>query len=169
MSDLIQKLGIEWNLLIAQAVNFLIVLAVLWLTAYKPIVRMLRERKERIEKGIHDADRAAERLADADDAYAARVNDAEKRSIAIIRETEERAKEHGEALAAQIKEKEKRMVEEAERKVRGVEAEGKEALAREAASLVRAAIARVAEKDPATIDGALIAQALEAAKQQQAS
>lgn len=166
MSELVQKLGIEWNLLIAQAVNFLIVLFVLWLTAYKPLVRILRERKEKIEKGVRDADAAAERLADAEDAYSARIGDAEKRSGSIMEETEKRAKEREAELAIKVKEKEKKMIEEAERKARAVESEGREVLSREAAALVRGAIAKIAERDPETIDGALIGQALEEVKKQ---
>ena len=164
MQDLIQKLGIEWNLLIAQAVNFLIVLFVLWLTAYKPLVHLLRERKEKIEKGVRDADQATECLADADDAYSARVRDAEKRSVSIIEETEKRAKEREGELVLQVKEKEKKMLADAERKAKTVEVEGREVLSREAVALVRGAIAKIAERDPETIDGALIAQALEEAK-----
>jgi len=163
MQDLIQKLGIQWNLLIAQAVNFLIVLLVLWLTAYKPIVRVLRERREKIEKGLRDADRAAERLADADDAYTARIREAEKRSVSIIEDVERRSKEREAELAREVKEKERKMVEEAERKVRAVEAEGRDVISREAAALVRNAVAKIAERDPVTIDGALIDQALKEA------
>lgn len=164
MSELVQKLGIEWNLLLAQAVNFLIVLLVLYLTAYKPIVRVLRERRERIEKGLQDADAAAERLADADDAYAERVRDAERRSVGIIEETEARAKEKEGELEKQIREKERKMIEDAEKKARSVEAEGREVLSREAAALVRAAVAKIAERDPQSIDEALVGQAIEEAK-----
>jgi F-type H+-transporting ATPase subunit b len=56
---------------IIAATNFVVVLAIIWTFAFKPITRMLSERKERIEEGLRDAEQArkdreaaeAERLA----------------------------------------------------------------------------------------------------------
>lgn len=55
MSDLIAKLGIDWKLLIAQIINFLILLWVLKRYAYRPILRALSERSKKIAKSIDDA------------------------------------------------------------------------------------------------------------------
>jgi F-type H+-transporting ATPase subunit b len=56
---------------IIAATNFVVFLAIIWTFAFKPISRMLSERKERIEEGLRDAEQArkdreaaeAERLA----------------------------------------------------------------------------------------------------------
>jgi F-type H+-transporting ATPase subunit b len=61
--ELIHKLGIDWKLLIAQVVNFFILLFVLWKFVYRPVLDMLEKRSKTIEKGIHDAKTAEERLA----------------------------------------------------------------------------------------------------------
>ena len=53
------------------ATNFVVFLAIIWTFAFKPVQRMLAERKERIEEGLRDAEQArkdresaeAERLA----------------------------------------------------------------------------------------------------------
>ena len=47
-----EKLGIEPKLLIAQIVNFLIIVFVLTKLLYKPILSMLAKRKKEIEEGL---------------------------------------------------------------------------------------------------------------------
>ncbi len=47
-----EKLGIEPNLLVAQIVNFLIIMFVLTKLLYKPILTMLEKRKKEIAEGL---------------------------------------------------------------------------------------------------------------------
>jgi len=56
------KLGIDWKLLIAQILNFLVLLFVLWRFVYKPLVKLLEDRSKKIEKGIKDAEAAKQTL-----------------------------------------------------------------------------------------------------------
>lgn len=67
MSELISKLGIDWKLLIAQIVNFLVLLFVLYKFAYGPILAMLDKRQKKIEKGLADADEAHKKLAESEE------------------------------------------------------------------------------------------------------
>ena len=53
--ELLAKLGINWELLLAQIVNFLIVVGVLGYFVYKPILNLLDSRTERIRKSVEDA------------------------------------------------------------------------------------------------------------------
>jgi len=55
--ELLTKLGINWELLIAQIVNFLIVVGVLGFFLYKPILNLLDARTEKIRKSMEDAKR----------------------------------------------------------------------------------------------------------------
>lgn len=55
--ELLEKLGINWALLTAQVVNFLIVMGVLGYFLYRPILRLLDDRTERIRKAMEDAKR----------------------------------------------------------------------------------------------------------------
>ena len=54
--ELLQTLGIEPKLLIAQIVNFAILLFVLWKVAYKPLLALMKERSDRIQKSLEDAE-----------------------------------------------------------------------------------------------------------------
>lgn len=60
--ELIEKLGLDWKLLLAQVVNFLILLVILYKAAYKPVLQALEKRSKMIEKGIHDARASEEKL-----------------------------------------------------------------------------------------------------------
>jgi len=60
--ELLTKLGIDWKLLVAQIVNFTILLFVLYKFVYGPILAMLEKRTKTIEKGLQDAKASEEKL-----------------------------------------------------------------------------------------------------------
>ncbi|MBN2884639.1 F0F1 ATP synthase subunit B [Patescibacteria group bacterium] len=59
---LIQALGIDGRILLAQFLNFAVLVFVLWRFAYKPVFKILEDRRLKIEKGLDDADTAAKSL-----------------------------------------------------------------------------------------------------------
>ena len=52
------KLGIELPLLLAQIVNFTIMVVILSKLMYKPLLKVLNERKKKIEEGLKFAEKA---------------------------------------------------------------------------------------------------------------
>ncbi len=68
MSDMLSKIGIDWRLFLAQLLNFLLLFFLLRTFAWKPLLNALQERRNRIKKGLTDAEAAetARRSADAD-------------------------------------------------------------------------------------------------------
>jgi len=56
MAELFHALGIEWPILIAQVVNFAILLVVLWKFVYTPVMRLLDARREGVLKAIERVD-----------------------------------------------------------------------------------------------------------------
>lgn len=58
-----ESLGIQWPKLIAQLVNFSIVLFVLWRFAYKPVFSLLEARRQKIADGIANAEKIKAELA----------------------------------------------------------------------------------------------------------
>jgi len=56
-------LGIQWTKLIAQFIDFSIVLFVLWKFAYKPVFHMLEARKAKIAEGVANAEKIKAELA----------------------------------------------------------------------------------------------------------
>jgi F-type H+-transporting ATPase subunit b len=63
MNETLNMLGIHWTKLIIQLVNFSIVLLVLWKFAYKPVFKILDERKAKIADGLAGADKIKAELA----------------------------------------------------------------------------------------------------------
>lgn len=53
--ELLSKLGIDWKLLIAQIVNFAILVGMLTYFVYKPLLNLLDERRAKIAKAMEDA------------------------------------------------------------------------------------------------------------------
>jgi len=60
--ELLSKLGIDWKLLIAQIINFLVLMAVLYKFLYKPVLKMLDDRKEKIDKSLKHAEEIEKNL-----------------------------------------------------------------------------------------------------------
>ncbi|MDE2030987.1 MAG: F0F1 ATP synthase subunit B [Patescibacteria group bacterium] len=63
MNSLITTFHIDWKIIIAQAINFGVVLAVLYFFALKPLSKLMAERQKRIEDGLDDAKQNANLLA----------------------------------------------------------------------------------------------------------
>jgi len=84
MQELIHALGIEWPVLIAQIVNFAILLFVLQRFVYKPVIRMLDERRENARLALEREQHSEERLHTADAEKEQILEAARKESVAIL-------------------------------------------------------------------------------------
>ena len=84
MQALLSAFGISGSLLLAQAVNFGILLVVLWYFLYKPVMKVLAERQQKVAQGVMDAERAAEKLKGADAEAAVVVSKAEGDAEGIV-------------------------------------------------------------------------------------
>ena len=132
-----EKLGIEPNLLLAQIVNFLIILFVLSKLLYKPILGMLEKRKKEITAGLALTEKLRE--------------EEEKMNLRKEKVLEEARKEARFIVEAGKKEAEsqsKEIVEAAHARVLGIMAKGKEDVAQLRAGMekdVRHAAVGIAE------------------------
>ena len=76
--ELITKLGIDGKILLAQIINFAILLFILWKFVYRPVLDLLEKRSKKIEKGMHDAEEAEKRLMQADKMKDEKIGQAER-------------------------------------------------------------------------------------------
>ena len=160
MSVLLEKLGIDWKLLIAQAVNFLLLLVILRAFAYKPVLEMLRKRRERIEEGIAKANEADARMSEVQEIAKQKMKETETAAVAMMQRTEADAKRLEAKLMEQVKAKEKDALRQVELMAKGHEEEAKKKMEAHAAEVVKAAIIKTVEMKPGMIDDALVAQAV---------
>lgn len=112
--DLLKNFGIDPVLLVAQIINFFILLYLLKRFLYKSIAAMLSQRKQTIEEGLRKGEegrklleeaetKQKELLKDARDQAASFIKDAKERSEAMIAETEATMKKRGDALLRDAK------------------------------------------------------------------
>ncbi len=124
----LKSLGINLPSLLAQLINFTILLVVLYLLAYKPMLKYLDERRRRIQEGLEASEQAKERLANAQVEVEAQL---------------ERARHEGQALVGQAQQVATRIQEEGRQQARA-DAEALLARARSEIQLERdGAIARL--------------------------
>src|SRR5665213_2311411 len=164
MSQLISQLGIDWRLLLSQAVNFFLVLVILRIFVYKPLLQMLRERRDRIQEGVTKAEEADRRLLAVDETNRGKIKETEMQSIAMLKKTEADVKMLEAELIAEAKRKEAAELANAQVLLRAQEEASRRATEQEAVALVRQAIAKTVELSPEKIDDALIAKAIAESK-----
>ena len=160
MQELLQKLGIDWRLLLSQVVNFLLLIIILRAFAYKPILAILKKRQEKIREGILKAERADERLEEAGVLASEKLKSAEREGLILIRDAEGRAKKEEVKLIAKAHKKEEAILKSAEEVSRAKAEEARREVEKEAAMLVRQAIAKTVELSPDVIDEKLIKDAI---------
>lgn len=82
--EVLGKLGINPLLLIAQIVNFLILLWLLNRFLYKPILKLFKDRSTRIEDGIKTAENLKKQAAEAEERHKQYLDEARKEAHRII-------------------------------------------------------------------------------------
>ena len=85
------QLGLNLPLLLAQVINFFIVLVALRLFLYKPILGMLDRRAERIREGLQAADRSKEQAAEAEQEVARQLGEARQQGQALVAQAQDAA------------------------------------------------------------------------------
>ena len=91
-NELLFQLGINWKLFLSQAINFFILLVVLTFFVYKPLIKVIKERNQKIKTGLDKAEEATARLKEIDNIGKEKIKEAEQKGIEMIKETENRAK-----------------------------------------------------------------------------
>lgn len=102
-------LGIDPGILLAQLVNFVILLLILRVIAYQPLRKVLEQRKQRIAQGLEDARRAEEKLANIEKDYQAKLDEARVEGQKIVAEASATAEKQAAAIVAKANEDVARM------------------------------------------------------------
>lgn len=98
-----QAFGIDWKIVLAQLLNFGILMFILYKIGYKPLMKFVEERTNRIEEGVKNAERAQAALANAKAEQEQILAEARKEAVAIIESARQKATEQGDALIAKAK------------------------------------------------------------------
>ena len=87
----LSKIGFDLEVAIANLVNFLLIFIVFKLFFYKPIMKTLEERKQKIAQGLRDAEEAVRQLEEAEAARKEILVEAKKDADSIRAEAQEYA------------------------------------------------------------------------------
>ncbi len=128
MDSFIETFHIDWKIIIAQGINFIIVLFVLYFLIVKPLKKLMKERSEHIEGGLHDAKTNAELLANTKKEYDSIVASARSEAHTIFQE----GKKEAETKKAE-------MIENAKKEVDNMILNGKKVLESEKAKILEEA------------------------------
>ncbi|MBI4438026.1 F0F1 ATP synthase subunit B [Candidatus Uhrbacteria bacterium] len=130
----IGTLGLNLKIFIAQLINFTVVLLVLWKWAYKPIVKILEQRQEKIEKSVKQAAEVEARVGEIASQQRALIAEAKSEAAKILDETR-----------AQADERKKVLLEKAKEEVKAVVAQGKAQLEAQKGLMIREAKEEIAQ------------------------
>lgn len=140
---LIEVLGIDWRVLIAQFFNFAILLFVLYKFAYRPMFKMLDERRKKIEDGIENSLRAEERLAKIEASEKNIIKKAKMEAAEIIKKAKNDSEEMRKMELAKTKEEIGKMMSQERENMRIEKTKVLREINKEVSGLVSLALERV--------------------------
>lgn len=104
-----EKLGINWGLLIAQLFNVILLVWLLTRFLYQPVLKMLNERTRRIQESLRDAEQIKEQVARARQDYDAELARARQEAAGVLAQAQERAKVQEQEIVAQARQEAERI------------------------------------------------------------
>lgn len=146
MEELIKTFHIDWKLIIAQLVNFAIVLFVLKRYAYGPVLKMMTERSDKIEKGIKDAEHAHKKLAEIAEKEQEVLVEARKQASEIIAAAEAVALKNKDEIIAESKQQAEKLLADAAKKIEAEKNQMMQEVRTQIADLVVAATGKVIDE-----------------------
>lgn len=91
MDSFIETFHIDWKIIIAQTVNFIIVLFILYFLIVKPLKKLMAERSSNIEEGLNNAKINAELLNNTKKEYDEVILNAKKEAHIIFKDVKNEA------------------------------------------------------------------------------
>ena len=135
-------LGIDWKLFVAQLINFGLVLFVLWKWVYKPLVKILNERTNKIDKSLREAQEIEKRLGETKVEQENILTKSRQEAAIILERAEKEAGEAKDKMMQEAEDKINKQLEVARQKL----SEEKEKIAKEIKLEVAGLVEQALEK-----------------------
>jgi F-type H+-transporting ATPase subunit b len=114
---LLTALGLDYKILIAQLINFALLLVILYKIGYKPILKFTDERKKKIAKGLDDAKNAEEAYTNAKEQQTELIVHARKEAQKILEESKVVSEKQRQESLQKTKEEVQKVVEQSKKKI----------------------------------------------------
>ena len=141
-----EGLGVTWSTLVAQIINFVILLGLLYLVAYKPILRMFDERSRRIKESMEQTETIKEQAARADEDVKKRMEEAGKEGQEVITRAMRTGEEARQKIQQEARQEAEAILERARLEIQRERDEAVDELREEFADLTIEAAGKVIEK-----------------------
>lgn len=116
--EILGKLGINGKILLAQIVNFFLLLYVLKRFLYKPLLDILKKREEKIKETLQNADKAEKNLAKAEEKVKEQLEKANQEADRILEVAHTEGEEHKNDMLRETKDEIIKWKEEAKNQLR---------------------------------------------------
>lgn len=113
MDELFHKLGVEWKLVLAQIVNFVILLFLLKRFLYKPLINLMNNRRQKIVEGLEKAKKGEEEFQKIQELREKELAKVQKEAEVIIAKAKDVGDKKQQEILKEAEEKTKKIIEEA--------------------------------------------------------
>lgn len=115
--EILELFGIDWKLMVAQLINFAIVVLVLWKFAVKPLTETMDKRNKEIEQGLFDAEKAKEKLEKVEEEVKEQLQETKKEAAAILEKARQQAEENKQVSVEKTKEEVEALIKKAKAQI----------------------------------------------------
>jgi len=143
MDSLIETFHIDVKLIIAQMINFAIVFSVLYWFAFKPLSKVMAERTSKIEKGLADAQKVEEKLAETEREFNKALVQAKKQANQILEKAAVDAEAGKQQMTAKAKEEIGAIINREKQKMQAEKRQTLEEIKAEVAGLVAVSVEKI--------------------------
>lgn len=112
-----EALGINLGYLVSQIVNFTLLVVLLYVVAYRPILRMLDERSARIKQGLEDAENASRRAAEMEQEFERRMAEARREGQEIMAQATQMSEKARQEILDRAREESRALIEKAKEEI----------------------------------------------------
>lgn len=144
--EIFKAFGLDIRILAAQLINFGILLFLLWKFGYKPMFKLLEDRKNKIETGLENAALAETKLKEMGEQEKKVMVEAKKEAAKILDEARAMAEESRKRNIDKTKEEIGQLINQEKESMRQEKAEILKSINREVADLVIATVEKVIEE-----------------------
>jgi F-type H+-transporting ATPase subunit b len=159
--EILSTLGIEWQQLVAQLVNFAILATVLTFLLYRPILRVLDERRERVRLAMENAAKVEEQTREMEKIRKEKLSAIDKEAAVLLTEAKHDVEKKRQEMLTAAEKEAKDLITKAKRDME----QEREQLAREfqgkAAKMIVTLSAKILQREFSAKDQERLMDALE--------
>ena len=158
--EILGKIGFDWQVALANTVNFLIIFFLLKKFIFPSISKHITERQKKISEGLEKAKEAEARLKDIDALGLKTVREAEVKAQIILQSAVEKEKKMEREIQEKSDQKKQEMNVLLRTHLSKQQESARNEVLRQAKQLVREVVSKTVELSPDAIDEALIGKAV---------